>query len=81
MFYYLIFITIITIIFIYHAETSIGNILLRYNSSSNITINVLSLLKFMIHPLYNTFLWNTNFIDVNYIFYLLISTCIYLCLI
>ena len=81
MIYYLLFILIITIIFVYHVETSIGNILLRYNSSSKITINISSLLNFMIHPLHNTFLWNVDLIDVNYIFYLLISTSIYLCLI
>ena len=68
---------ILTIIFIYHVETSIGNILFRYNSSGQITINILSLLNFMIHPLKNTFLWNSQLIDVNYIFYIIVFTLLY----
>lgn len=75
---YLIILIILTIIFIYHVETSVGNILFRYNSSGKITINILSLLNFMIHPLKNTFLWNSKLIDVNYIFYFIIFNLLYL---
>ncbi len=75
---YLIILIILTIIFIYHVETSVGNILFRYNSSGQITINIFSLLHFMIHPLKNTFLWNSKLIDINYIFYFIIFNLLYL---
>jgi len=63
---------LITIIFIIYSEYSIGNILFRQNSLGTISINILSLLHFLIHPLYNSFLWNIENLDINYPFILII---------
>ena len=73
-FYYLL---IITILFIIYIEYSIGGILIRENSKGNSSFNILSLLNFMINPLYNKFLWNTSLLDVNYIFILILYSVFY----
>ena len=69
----IILIIFITIIFVIYVEYSVGGILFRPNSLGNYTPNIGSLLNFMIDPLYNTFLWNIELLDVNYIFILMIS--------
>lgn len=73
-FYYLL---IITILFIIYIEYSIGGILIRENSKGYLSFNILSLLNFMINPLYNKFLWNTSLLDVNYIFILILYSVFY----
>jgi len=72
--YYLI---LITILFIIYVEYSVGSILLRYNSLGNRSINVLSMLNFLVHPLYNNYLWNIKTLDINYPFIMMITTIIY----
>lgn len=74
---YFLYILFITIIFILWIEYSIGGILFRPNSLGKISLNINSLYNFMINPLYNKFLWNLEIIDTNYIFILIISTLLY----
>ena len=75
MYYYLL---IVTFLFIFHIETSVGNIFLRINDRGIYIFNFVSLGSYLIHPLHNSFLWNPNLLDVNYIFIILISIIIYL---
>ena len=72
--YYLI---LITILFIIYVEYSVGSILLRYNSLGNRSINILSMLNFLIHPLYNSYLWNIKTLDINYPFIMVIANVLY----
>ena len=72
--YYLL---IVTSLFIFHIETSVGNIFLRINDQGIYIFNFVSLVSYLIHPLHNSFLWNPNLLDVNYIFIILISIIIY----
>ena len=73
-FYYFI---IVTLLFIVYIEYSVGGILFRQNSLGKISLNIRSLLSYLIHPLYNRFLWNLKLLDVNYPFIISISTLIY----
>jgi len=74
---YFLFILLITILFIIYSEYSIGNILFRQNSFGINSLNIPSMLHFLIHPLYNSFLWNIHSLDINYPFIVIISSLIY----
>ena len=71
------YLSLITFLFIYHLETSVGNVFIRINDTGNINLNFKSLFCYLIHPLHNSFLWNIELLDVNYIFIILISIIIY----
>ena len=73
---YLLYISIITIFFIIYTELTVGNILFRINSKGKTSINIKSLLSFMIHPLHNKFLWKA--LDINYPFIVIFCTLIYI---
>ena len=72
---YVIYIIVITIIFIVYTEITVGNILFRINSSGRTSINIKSMLSFMVHPLHNRFLWYA--LDINYPFILILSSFLY----
>ena len=74
-FYYFI---IITILFIVYLEYSVGGILFRPNNLGKTVINIRSQLSYLIHPLYNRFLWNQELLDVNYPFVIIVSSLFYL---
>ena len=72
------FIIIFTIIFIIFIELYVGNILFRLDSSNQISINISSMINYLFHPLYHSFLWNRDIIITNYPFMLSIGLCLYL---
>jgi hypothetical protein len=74
---YLIFIGIITLIFVIYSEYSIGQILFRPDSSGIITMNLNSLLGFLVNPFYRSELWTWNTLDINYAFVLIYSLFVY----
>ena len=74
LFYYIIF---VTTIFIIYVEYSVGGILFRPNSSGKISINLYSMISYLLNPLYNKFLWSVQLLDVNYIFVLGCSIILY----
>ena len=74
---YILLLFIVTIFFIIYTEYSVGGILIRSNSLGKNVFNFKSLFHFMIHPLYNKFLWNFKTLDINYPFIILISIFIY----
>ena len=75
--YYLGFLVIITILFIIYSEYSVGSILFRPNSMGKISINLYSLLGFLMNPFYKRDLWNLNTLDINYAFIMIYSLFIY----
>jgi hypothetical protein len=75
---YLIFIGIITLIFVIYSEYSIGQILFRPDSSGIISLNFNSLLGFLANPFYRSDLWTWKTLDINYAFVLIYSLFIYL---
>jgi len=72
-----IYIIFITILFTIYVEYSAGGILFRPDSLGKLSFNIKSLLSYLIHPLYNKFLWNPSLLDINYIFVLGISLLLY----
>ena len=71
------FILFITFLFTVYSEYSVGNILLRLNSSGKLSFNFTSLFHFMIHPFFNQTLWTWNTLDINYPFVLGYSLLLY----
>ena len=70
-------ILITTFIFIVWSEYSVGSILLRPNSSNRLSLNISSLIQFMINPFFNKTLWTWKTLDINYPFVLGYSIFIY----
>ena len=73
-FYYII---VITILFTIYIEYSVGGISFRQNSLGKSSFNFYSLFSYLIDPLHNSFLWNIQLLDVNYIFVLGCSLFLY----
>jgi hypothetical protein len=71
------FITIITIIFIIYSEYSVGQILFRPDSSGKLSMNLNSLLGFLMNPFYKRDLWNWQTLDINYAFVMIYSSIIH----
>lgn len=74
---FFLYLGIITILFLIYVEYSVGNIIYRINSSGFRSINILNILRYLVEPFTNRFLWNIRLLDVNYIFILVISVIIY----
>ena len=73
----IIYISIITILFIIWSEYSVTNILIRENSKGKKTFNLNSLFGFLMNPFYKKTLWTYQTLDINYAFVLLYSLGIY----
>ena len=71
------YIIAITISFTIYIECSVTGILFRPNSLGKSSFNFYSLFSYLIDPLHNSFLWNTQLLDVNYIFVLGCSLFLY----
>jgi hypothetical protein len=74
---YILYIFIITILFIVYVEYSVGNVIYRVGDNGMKGVRLMNIIYYLIDPLYNHFLWNFNLLDVNYIFTLVISTILY----
>ena len=73
----IIFLGIITIVFIVWIEYSVGNIFFRISEKGYKQMNFLSLFNYMVHPFHNLFLWNWELLDINYLFVLGVSIMLY----
>ena len=73
----LIYLLIITILFILYSEITVSNIFLRIDSENKRSFNFSSLFHFLTHPFHNLFLWNQRLLDINYCFIISISIFFY----
>jgi hypothetical protein len=71
------YIIFVTTIFIIYVEYNVGGILFRPNSLGKLSTNLYSLFSYLIDPLHNSFLWQPQLLDVNYIFVLGCSIILY----
>ena len=74
---YLIYIFIITVIFLIYVELSVGGVLYRVNASGVKTLQLQNIFHYLFNPLYNRFLWNFELLDVNYIFIFIVASILY----
>ena len=74
----LLYIIFVTTIFIIYVEYSVTGILFRPNDMGVMSMNISSMMNFLIHPLKSLFLWNKNLLDTNYIFVIIICSFFYL---
>jgi hypothetical protein len=74
---YIIYIFIITVIFLLYVEYSVGGIIYRVNASGIKNVQFGNIIHYLLDPLHNAFLWNKELLDVNYIFVFSIATLIY----
>ena len=72
-----IFFSIITILFIIYSEYSVGQILFRPDSMGKISMNLNSLLGFLMNPFHKTHLWSLQTLDINYAFIIIVSLLIF----
>jgi hypothetical protein len=69
---------VVTVLFIIYSEYSVGQILFRPDSYGKISMNLNSLLGFLMNPFYRKDLWTWNTLDINYAFVLIYSLFVYL---
>ena len=74
---YILYILLITFIFIIYIEFSVGNIIWRQGVTGLKEFQPRNIIHFLINPLYNEFLWKYQLLDVNYIVFVVISTIFY----
>ena len=69
---------IITILFLFYVELTVGNVIYRIVSSGEKKFNIYHGISYLLEPFTNTFLWNWRLLDVNYIFIIIVSIIVYL---
>ena len=74
---FLLYLFIITILFLLYVELTVGNVIYRIVSSGEKKINIYYVISYLLEPFKNTFLWNWKLLDINYIFIIIISTIFY----
>ena len=68
---------LITMLFILYSEYSVGSIFFRPDSNGKISMNLYSLIGFLMNPFYKRDLWTWQTLDINYAFVLIYSSFIY----
>lgn len=74
---YIYYLLIITLIFLFYVEYSLGNVIYRVTVDGSKKLILNHIISFLIEPLINPFLWNIKVLDLNYIFIVTISTIFY----
>lgn len=74
---YFIFIFIITVLFLFYVELSVGNVIYRITSSGLKEIRFSNIIHYLLEPFKSLFLWNYKLLDVNYIFIVMVSSILY----
>ncbi len=72
-----IYLIIITILFLFYVELTVGNVIYRIVSTGEKQFNIYYGISYLLEPFRNLFLWNWRLLDVNYIFMIIVSIIIY----
>lgn len=67
------FILIFTLLYCIFIEVYVGSIALRRNAENIITLNISSMLNYLVNPLHSSFLWNPSIVHCNYPFMLVVA--------
>ena len=73
----IIYLFLITIVFIVYSEYSVGSILFRPDSYGKISMNFGSMFNFMMNPFHTRHLWSLQTLDINYAFIIIVSLLIF----
>ena len=66
---------LVTLLFLIYIEAYVGSIMFRYNSENKLYFNLWSGLNFLVHPLYDKFLWNINSLHMKNFPFMIVIFC------
>ena len=66
---------LVSILFFFYVEYSIGNVFYRIDSSGTKVFHICNIFNYMIEPFRKPILWNYELLDVNYVFIMFITIC------
>ena len=67
----LVYLFIITILFLFYVELTVGNVMYRIVNTGEKKLNIYYGISYLLEPFRNTFLWNWQVLDLNYCMLLL----------
>jgi len=74
---FLLYLLLITILFTFYIEYSVGNVMWREGVKGVKVFQPVNIVHYLVNPLHKNFLWKYQLLDVNYIVFVVVSTILY----